>query len=105
MIDNVNVTWLILVLPFVKFIANYLKPKEIKKMDTCIHYGMAAGIQAIENRGLEITEENADRIGVAIGSGINGKIWTFKTVFNGQVARNHINDRGGYKERRNALCA
>ncbi|CAC9642029.1 beta-ketoacyl-ACP synthase II [bacterium endosymbiont of Bathymodiolus sp. 5 South] len=53
-------------------IANYLKPKEIKKMDTFIHYGMAAGIQAIENSGLEITEENADRIGVAIGSGIGG---------------------------------
>jgi 3-oxoacyl-[acyl-carrier-protein] synthase II len=35
-------------------------------MDTFIHYGMAAGIQAIENSGLEITEENADRIGVAI---------------------------------------
>jgi 3-oxoacyl-[acyl-carrier-protein] synthase II len=53
-------------------IANYLKPKEIKKMDAFIHYGMAAGIQAIENSGLEITEENAERIGVAIGAGIGG---------------------------------
>jgi 3-oxoacyl-[acyl-carrier-protein] synthase II len=51
-------------------IANYLKPKEIKKMDAFIPYGMAAGIQAIENSGLEITEENAERIGVAIGAGI-----------------------------------
>jgi hypothetical protein len=39
-------------------------------MDAFIHYGMAAGIQAIENSGLEITEENAERIGVAIGAGI-----------------------------------
>jgi 3-oxoacyl-[acyl-carrier-protein] synthase II len=53
-------------------IADYLKPKDAKKMDTFIHYGMAAGIQAIEDSGLEITEENAERIGVAIGSGIGG---------------------------------
>ena len=41
-------------------------------MDTFIHYGMAAGIQAIEDSGLVVTEENADRIGVNIGSGIGG---------------------------------
>ncbi|RUA05817.1 MAG: beta-ketoacyl-[acyl-carrier-protein] synthase II [Gammaproteobacteria bacterium] len=53
-------------------IADYLSPKESKKMDTFIHYGMAAGIQAIEDSGIEITEENAERIGVAIGAGIGG---------------------------------
>jgi 3-oxoacyl-[acyl-carrier-protein] synthase II len=41
-------------------------------MDKFIHYGMAAGCQAIEDAGLEVTEENASRIGVAIGAGIGG---------------------------------
>ncbi len=50
----------------------YLSPKEMKKMDIFIHFGIAAGIQALEDAGLEVTEENADRIGVAIGSGIGG---------------------------------
>ena len=50
----------------------YISPKEMKKMDTFIHFGIAAGIQALEDSGLEVTEENADRIGVAIGSGIGG---------------------------------
>ena len=50
----------------------YLKPKDIKKMDLFIHYGMAAGIQAIQDSGLEVTDENAWRIGVSIGSGIGG---------------------------------
>jgi len=53
-------------------INDYLSPKESKKMDTFMHYGMAAGIQAIEDSGLEITEENAWKIGVHIGSGIGG---------------------------------
>jgi len=50
----------------------YISPKDSKKMDTFMHYGMAAGVQAIEDSGLEVTESNADRIGVAIGSGIGG---------------------------------
>lgn len=50
----------------------YLSPKEARKMDTFMHYGMAAGIQAFEDSNLEVTEENATRIGVAIGSGIGG---------------------------------
>ncbi len=50
----------------------YLSPKEMKKMDIFIHFGIAAGIQALEDAGLEVNEENADRIGVAIGSGIGG---------------------------------
>ncbi len=53
-------------------INEYLTPKDAKKMDTFIHYGMAAGIQAFEDSGLEITEENAWRVGVYIGSGIGG---------------------------------
>ena len=50
----------------------YITPKDIKKMDTFIHYGLAAGIQALDDSGLEVSDENADMIGVAIGSGIGG---------------------------------
>ena len=53
-------------------VSEYLSPKEAKKMDVFIHYGMAAGIQAIEDSGLEVNESNAERIGVAIGAGIGG---------------------------------
>ena len=51
---------------------DYLSKKDQRKMDPFIHYGIGAGIQAVENSGFEVTEENADRIGVAIGSGIGG---------------------------------
>ncbi len=50
----------------------YLSTKDIKKMDVFLQYGMAAGIQAVEDSGLEVTEANAARIGVAVGSGIGG---------------------------------
>jgi 3-oxoacyl-[acyl-carrier-protein] synthase II len=50
----------------------YIKPKDQKKMDIFIHYGLAAGIQALDDSGIEVTDENAERIGVAIGSGIGG---------------------------------
>jgi 3-oxoacyl-[acyl-carrier-protein] synthase II len=53
-------------------IGDYLSAKEARRMDTFIHYGMAAGIQAFRDSGLQITAENADRIGVNIGSGIGG---------------------------------
>ena len=53
-------------------IEDYIPAKEARHMDTFIHFGMAAGIQAIQDSGLEVTEENADRIGVIIGSGIGG---------------------------------
>jgi len=53
-------------------ISPYLNPKEARKMDLFIQYGMAAGAQAIQDAGIECREDNADRIGVAIGSGIGG---------------------------------
>jgi len=53
-------------------VAEYLSAKEARRMDVFIHYGMAAGIQAMRDSGLEITAENAERIGVNIGSGIGG---------------------------------
>ncbi|SHL03658.1 beta-ketoacyl-ACP synthase II [Halomonas caseinilytica] len=53
-------------------ISPYLNPKDARKMDLFIQYGVAAGGQAIEDAGIECTEDNAHRIGVAIGSGIGG---------------------------------
>jgi 3-oxoacyl-[acyl-carrier-protein] synthase II len=53
-------------------ISEYIPAKDAKRMDGFIHYGIAAGCQAIEDSGLEVTEENAERIGVAIGAGIGG---------------------------------
>ena len=50
----------------------YLSAKEVRRMDAFIHFGMAAGIQAFRDSGLEITEQNAERIGVNIGAGIGG---------------------------------
>ncbi|MDM8565277.1 beta-ketoacyl-ACP synthase II [Candidatus Halobeggiatoa sp. HSG11] len=53
-------------------VSKYLSVKEARKMDPFIHYGIAAGTHAIEDAGLEITEINAERVGVSIGSGIGG---------------------------------
>lgn len=50
----------------------YMAKKDAKKMDLFIQYGIAAGIQALNDAGLEINEQNAARVGVAIGSGIGG---------------------------------
>ncbi|WP_442496648.1 beta-ketoacyl-ACP synthase II [Methylobacter sp. sgz302048] len=53
-------------------ITQYIPDKDAKRMDAFIHYGIAAGCQAIEDSGIEVTEANAERIGVAIGAGIGG---------------------------------
>lgn len=53
-------------------IEDYIPAKQARNLDKFIHYGMAAGIQAIQDSGLEIVESNAERIGVIIGSGIGG---------------------------------
>lgn len=53
-------------------ITHYMPAKEARQMDTFIHYGVAAGVQAWQDSGLEITEDNADRVGVIVGSGIGG---------------------------------
>jgi 3-oxoacyl-[acyl-carrier-protein] synthase II len=53
-------------------VEEYMPAKEARHMDTFIHYGMAAGIQAWADSGLEVTEANAERIGVIVGSGIGG---------------------------------
>ena len=53
-------------------IEDYIAAKEARHMDTFIHYGLAAGMQAMQDSNLVVTEENADRIGVMVGSGIGG---------------------------------
>ena len=53
-------------------VTQYLSAKDARRMDTFIHFGMAAAIQAIRDSGLQVTPENAERIGVNIGSGIGG---------------------------------
>lgn len=51
---------------------DYIDPKEIKKMDTFLHYSLAAGQMAVEDSGLVIDDNNAERVGVLVGSGLGG---------------------------------
>ncbi len=53
-------------------VAKWLAPKEARRFDTFIHYGLAAGIDAIKDSGLDLERENLEQIGVCIGSGIGG---------------------------------
>lgn len=52
--------------------ATFIGPKDVKKMDSFIHYGVAAGLMAVRDAGLQIEGADAERIGVAIGAGIGG---------------------------------
>lgn len=52
--------------------SKWIAPKDMKKMDPFVHYGVAASMMAIEDAGLAIEGEDAERIGVAIGAGIGG---------------------------------
>jgi 3-oxoacyl-[acyl-carrier-protein] synthase II len=53
-------------------VSPYMSPKEARRMDVFIHYGMAAGLQAWRESALQATPDNAERIGVNFGSGIGG---------------------------------
>jgi 3-oxoacyl-[acyl-carrier-protein] synthase II len=53
-------------------VEGYLEPRDARRMDPFIQYGMVAGIQAFRDSGFEVTDQNAHRIGCAIGSGIGG---------------------------------
>ncbi|NVK32104.1 MAG: beta-ketoacyl-ACP synthase II [Gammaproteobacteria bacterium] len=53
-------------------VTTVMPARDARRMDTFIHYGIAAGVEAIKDSGIEVTEANAERIGVAIGSGIGG---------------------------------
>jgi 3-oxoacyl-[acyl-carrier-protein] synthase II len=50
----------------------YIPPKDARRMDTFIQFGIAAGIEAFKDSGIEVTDNNSERIGVSIGSGIGG---------------------------------
>ena len=53
-------------------VAQYMAPKEARRLDTFIHYGVAASAQALKDSGLEVSDANRERIGCVIGSGIGG---------------------------------
>jgi 3-oxoacyl-[acyl-carrier-protein] synthase II len=53
-------------------VSRYVPAKEIRRMDTFIHYGVAASVQAIADSGIQVTDDNRDRIGCIVGSGIGG---------------------------------
>jgi 3-oxoacyl-[acyl-carrier-protein] synthase II len=53
-------------------VTQYLPAKDARRMDRFIHFGLVAGIEAFKDSGLEVSEQNAERIGVNIGSGIGG---------------------------------
>lgn len=53
-------------------VTQYLSAKDARRMDTFIHFGLVAGMEAFKDSGIEVTEQNAERIGVNIGSGIGG---------------------------------
>ncbi len=71
-------------------ISEYLPSKEARRMDGFMQFGLVAGIQAMRDSGLEVTDENRDRIGVAVGSGIGG-IVTIETC------HDVVNSRGPTK--------
>ena len=53
-------------------VAKWLPPKEARRFDTFIHYGLAASIDAIKDSGLDLEKEDREQIGVCVGSGIGG---------------------------------
>lgn len=53
-------------------VTDFIPRKEARKMDAFIHYGIAASMEAIGDAGLEVTDDNAERVGISIGSGIGG---------------------------------
>jgi 3-oxoacyl-[acyl-carrier-protein] synthase II len=53
-------------------VSKFLPPKEARRVDRFIHFGLAAGIEAIADSGLKVTPQNAERVGAVIGSGIGG---------------------------------
>jgi len=67
--------------------STHMTPKEAKKMDRFIQFGMAASLDAFKDSGLEVTDKNAERIGVHVGSGIGG-------IESIQNATTTLNERG-----------
>jgi len=53
-------------------VANYMSPRDARRMDVFMHYGIASCVDALKDSGLEVSEENGHRVGVAMGAGIGG---------------------------------
>jgi len=53
-------------------VSNWLAPKEARRFDTFIHYGLAAALDALKDSGIDLERENREQVGVCIGSGIGG---------------------------------
>lgn len=53
-------------------VADYMSPRDARRMDSFMHYGIASCVDALKDSGLEVTEENGHRVGVAMGAGIGG---------------------------------
>ncbi|MBU2887048.1 beta-ketoacyl-ACP synthase II [Gilvimarinus agarilyticus] len=70
-------------------VEGYFPTKDARKMDPFIQYGMVAGIQAMRDSGLEVSESNSARMGVSIGSGIGG----IGTIENGTLVVEHKGPR------------
>jgi len=58
-------------------VAQYIPPKEARRMDEFMHYGVAAGVQAVSDSGIDFSKTDAQRAGVVCGSGIGG-LWTIE---------------------------
>jgi 3-oxoacyl-[acyl-carrier-protein] synthase II len=56
-------------------VAQYMNPKEARRMDEFMHYGVAAGVQAVQDSGIDFARANAERCGAIVGSGIGGLAW------------------------------
>ena len=61
-------------------VAQYIPPKEARRMDEFMHYGVAAGIQAVSDSGIDFSKTDATRAGAVCGSGIGG-LWTIEEDF------------------------
>ncbi|TLY77666.1 MAG: beta-ketoacyl-ACP synthase II [Gammaproteobacteria bacterium] len=59
-------------------VAQYISPKDARRMDEFMHYGVAAGIQAVSDSGLDFSKTDPDRCGAVCGAGIGG-LWTIET--------------------------
>jgi 3-oxoacyl-[acyl-carrier-protein] synthase II len=68
-------------------VAQYLPPKEARRMDEFMHYGVAAGVQAVTDSGIDFTRTDPTRCGAVCGAGIGG-LWTIEEEFNEYLKAN-----------------
>src|SRR5579862_6396977 len=61
-------------------VSQYIAPKEARRMDEFMHYGVAAGVQAVSDAGIDFSKSDANRCGVICGAGIGG-LWTIETEY------------------------